>query len=767
MTTLYTSNLDSETSGAIATGWTAISGTWQVGTNFPVSGAQTFGSTTNVDAQKSVYTAGSSAQANQAFSVTFAYNGATRSFGCPLVRCNAAGTNGYLTLLDPSTGLLRIYRQTGGAFTQLVQGASGATAGNTYTLEISAVGSALEARIWLTSGSRPSTATLSITDATHTTGTAGLYWVKNAAATQVGGVDNLLWTDAAATASAVTMTGPTTGVVSVASTAFTVGADGPITGTVVVTPSDSGGGGTFTPTTVSISSGSPTGTFTYTPASTGAKTISVTNNGALTNPASITYTATAATATATTLTGPSTGVVSVASTNFTVGANGGITGTVVVTPSDGGGGGTFTPTTVGISSGSPTGTFTYTPGSTGAKTISTTNNGGLTNPAAITYTATASGAIAVDNAAITWSPFNWDTLSVGDFGVTVKSMQTACCGAYLKFSATGTTTISLALDATTLAAFGANTPRLMWSINYGAAQFAQITVGAASLSLATGLTVGTVYSVQVWLLGSVEAQGTRWDVSGVSPTNVLRIQGITIDPGATMSAFPQIRPKKIAFAGDSIVEGVRAAGTTTQPADHARSAAWFVGQGMAAEFGVIGFGAQAWTAAGNGGVPGFTTAWTSHTTGRPRNWAGIDYYFVMHGYNGTPAQSAVSDWITAARAALGPTCWIFVVCAPSGRAASVVTAAVAAYKASNPADTRVALIDFSDRIQITSFNNSVGQATLEAIDGVHPFEWANAEIGAAIVQKAQAAIDTVLPTGFVIDLGGVGLTRTGELVALA
>lgn len=91
-------------------------------------------------------------------------------------------------------------------------------------------------------------------------------------------------------------------------------------------------------------------------------------------------------ATAVTLSGPSSGVVGVASANFTVGANGAITGTVVVTPSDGGGGGTFTPTTVSINTGSPTGTFTYTPGSTGAKTISVTNNGGLSNPSNITYT---------------------------------------------------------------------------------------------------------------------------------------------------------------------------------------------------------------------------------------------------------------------------------------------------------------------------------------------------------------------------------------------
>lgn len=108
--------------------------------------------------------------------------------------------------------------------------------------------------------------------------------------------------------------------------------------------------------------------------------------------ASASFKAAASGATTTTLTGPSSGTVGVASTNFTVGADGSITGTVTVTPSDGGGGGTFTPTSVAISSGTPTATFTYTPASTGAKSITLSNNGGLSNPSAWTYTSNAAGA---------------------------------------------------------------------------------------------------------------------------------------------------------------------------------------------------------------------------------------------------------------------------------------------------------------------------------------------------------------------------------------
>lgn len=100
-------------------------------------------------------------------------------------------------------------------------------------------------------------------------------------------------------------------------------------------------------------------------------------------------------ATAVTLSGPSGGVAGTASTNFTIGADGAITGTVTVTPSDGGAGGTFSPASVAISAGTPTATFTYTPASTGAKTISVTNDGGLTNPSSVTYTATAAPVVAV------------------------------------------------------------------------------------------------------------------------------------------------------------------------------------------------------------------------------------------------------------------------------------------------------------------------------------------------------------------------------------
>lgn len=86
---------------------------------------------------------------------------------------------------------------------------------------------------------------------------------------------------------------PTAGAVGAASSNFTVtpSGSGPSANTVV-TPSDNGGGGTFTPATVTFLAGSTTAkTFTYTPASAGAKTISYANDGGLANPANTTFTA--------------------------------------------------------------------------------------------------------------------------------------------------------------------------------------------------------------------------------------------------------------------------------------------------------------------------------------------------------------------------------------------------------------------------------------------------------------------------------------------
>jgi hypothetical protein len=88
--------------------------------------------------------------------------------------------------------------------------------------------------------------------------------------------------------------------------------------------------------------------------------------------------------------GPSGGSVGVPSTSFTVTliypAN--VAGTITITPNDGGAGGTFFPVSIALTAAAPSDVFNYTAASSGTKTLSTTNNGGLNNPRGLPYVAT-------------------------------------------------------------------------------------------------------------------------------------------------------------------------------------------------------------------------------------------------------------------------------------------------------------------------------------------------------------------------------------------
>jgi hypothetical protein len=90
------------------------------------------------------------------------------------------------------------------------------------------------------------------------------------------------------------LTGPSSGNCLEASTNFTVTITNPPSGDTVITFASTDGGDVFTPTTRTLNSGTLSATFTVTPdATSGARTISITNDRSISNPAGVSYTAAA------------------------------------------------------------------------------------------------------------------------------------------------------------------------------------------------------------------------------------------------------------------------------------------------------------------------------------------------------------------------------------------------------------------------------------------------------------------------------------------
>lgn len=200
-------------------------------------------------------------------------------------------------------------------------------------------------------------------------------------------------------ATAYALSGPSSEVVGIPSADFTVHiqAGKILPAPVTITPNDGSGPGVhFTPSSVVLTTDTPSATFKHTAPAAMSYNISTTNDGGLTDPPALVVNA-KVNATTYTLSGPASGSVGVESTPFTVAllANQAVPSPVTITPhaiSGGGGGGTFTPSSVILSTTSPSATFTFTPTTSGAISIETTNAGGLTDltdPAPINYAASA------------------------------------------------------------------------------------------------------------------------------------------------------------------------------------------------------------------------------------------------------------------------------------------------------------------------------------------------------------------------------------------
>ena len=475
-----------------------------------------------------------------------------------------------------------------------------------------------------------------------------------------------------------------------------------------------------------------------------------------------------AAATTYTLTGPPGGAVGAPSAAFTVQCTGSTTAAVTVTPSDGGGAGagTFSPASVTFAAGSTNAgaSFTYTPGSAGAKTVGVSNSGDLADPSSLTYTAVSLTTLGVTSAAALFSPGNWR----GDTGRGGTAWrQSWCNGAW----ASWTWTASASPTAKLLLNSPNSSNRLSYFLNgvltANLAASGNITIG--------GLIPSATNTLRVYLRSSPQSQ--RW----ASGANTVKVLGLQIDGASTPGQAATGRPWGL-IVGDSITEGIEANGGTD---DHLMDYSFLVGRALdqlGYDVGVTACGYSGWIHTGDGNpgdVPAYysvsgSTGGTGGTYSDPASrWNKVDsgislldsngimsayggagtppaFVYVNYmtnealtGLNVSDAQASVTQALAALRAA-APSAWLFVQVPFALYDASIfgnpaylaaLKAGVAAYRAANPTDAKIKLLDFG-----ATFAQTISNAPYINGDGVHPLAPGHALAAPMVAQSIVSSL---------------------------
>jgi hypothetical protein len=343
--------------------------------------------------------------------------------------------------------------------------------------------------------------------------------------------------------------------------------------------------------------------------------------------------------------------------------------------------------------------------------------------------------VALTDANVVWSPGNWD-----DFGT---RRQSNTPGAYARFGFTGTS-VAVKLDVSHMvaASLGAgNYPTVRMLIDGAFATDIQLNSGTTSVSV-TGLANGShtcKFSFEGVDWGSISGSIDRWN----TPVNAIRVTGFTLDAGASCvaSALSPRRAKKGLFYGDSILEGYESTGGYTNQSS--TTIAPHIADAMGIEYGMVGFSAQGFNVAGQGGVPAFNTAWSSFSAGRSRLSAGVfteqpDYVFVEHGTNGPVTQAHVATSIANMRGA-APSARLFYLIPAGGFARAEIKAAVAAALAAG--DAKVHAIDLGAEYEAGL--RMERSSSYYGVDAYHPNQISNGRNATKYAMGIQAALDGV------------------------
>lgn len=190
----FTDNFDADTLGSVAPGWTVKSGTWVVGTDRPVSGARSFGTTTGADGDTAIYT-GANPVADMGVQYDFIIDSLGRGFGAG-VRFDSAYANGYLYLVYGVSGVIWYYKfkKVGNAFSAIGDATNTGIAapnGTVVHVRATAIGSTISLFLAVGANALPTTPTATFTDTSVTAaGYPLLYRANNTAPASAGTIDN-------------------------------------------------------------------------------------------------------------------------------------------------------------------------------------------------------------------------------------------------------------------------------------------------------------------------------------------------------------------------------------------------------------------------------------------------------------------------------------------------------------------------------------------------------------------------------------------------
>ncbi|MDD5165009.1 MAG: GDSL-type esterase/lipase family protein [Candidatus Pacebacteria bacterium] len=299
-------------------------------------------------------------------------------------------------------------------------------------------------------------------------------------------------------------------------------------------------------------------------------------------------------------------------------------------------------------------------------------------------------------------------------------------------------------------------PYVNWKIDNGAWQRAQFRPDTGkstqTVVLASGL-ADSDHSVQVY-----------YEQGGFEDTwyarSAVNVTGWEVDVGKTISAptaATGLRSKRMIVLGDSISRGYNAEADSSG-VDHTGTGSTFVqdswamlvGQALDAEVGIKAYSGAGYRKYGSGPSVTATFDHLDYIHAQPLPY-GVDYLIIAEGANDyqTDVTTSVKELLRMARAQVGPNTYIFLM--PSfltlnningnPEVTSQIQAGLAAYKATNPSDSRVYFFSIGN---IFGAANPYGPMTYTN-DAIHPNKPGHALLASKIVEIASQYVSGVTP----------------------